>query len=366
MLTDVSSLINRIVENLRKISSQVDCAVACVSGGVDSTVSAVLAKMVLGDKVHPVFIDTGFMRSNEAMRVVESLKELLKIEVYDFSESFVSRLEEISDAEEKRRVFRGLFYEAVKSIASEKGCSWIVQGTIKADVVETLGKLKTQHNVLDKQTLEKYGFKVIEPLVDLYKHEVRAVAELLNIPKAITHRQPFPGPGLLVRAVGKPTREKIRIVRELTDIVENLLSGKGFSQYFPAVWEYRVQDTVRRGDLEYWVFDVKVTGVTSGRRTYGHPVVVSSWPSSMDVYDVYKLVNTEDHPHVLVKLHEKTSGSYVAALRVVKTVDFMTAEVPRVNPGELRELVQAISEHPEIRLVALDVTPKPPATIEYE
>ncbi|MEM4717510.1 MAG: hypothetical protein QXE81_01965 [Desulfurococcaceae archaeon] len=160
-----------------------------------------LSRKILGEKVYSVFIDTGFMRANESYNVKRSLEGIMDIEVYDFSENFISKLEGVSDAEEKRRLFRSVFYESVKKIANEKKCNWIIQGTIKADVIETISGLKSQHNVLDKATLERYGYSVIEPLIDLYKHEVRALAEYLGIPRFIAQRQPFPGPGLLIRTV---------------------------------------------------------------------------------------------------------------------------------------------------------------------
>jgi GMP synthase (glutamine-hydrolysing) len=227
MSLDVSAILNRIYEKLLSLSKEIDCAIACISGGVDSTTSAVVAKKVLGDKLYGVFIDTGFMRSGEGVRVKEALRSLIDIEIYDFSEEFISRVEGLEDAEEKRKMFRNLFYTAVKRIASEKGCSWVVQGTIKADIVETVGGVKTQHNVLTEELLKRYGIRVIEPLADLYKHEVRALAKHLGLPSWLVNRQPFPGPGLLVRVVGRVYREKLELVRRLTTVVEEKLLLKG-------------------------------------------------------------------------------------------------------------------------------------------
>ncbi|MEM1612085.1 MAG: GMP synthase [Desulfurococcaceae archaeon] len=362
----VEKLVASIVENLKAVASNIDCAVACVSGGIDSTTSAILAKRALGDVVYPVFIDTGFMRLNEATRVRAALSGLITLEVYDFSEYFLSRLEGLNDAEEKRIAFRDLFYTAVKKVAEEKGCSWVVQGTIKADVVETVGGVKTQHNVLNEQLLGKYGLMVIEPLVDLYKHEVRAVARYLGLPEYITERQPFPGPGLLVRTVGRLRRNKLELVRKLTDVVENSFVNKGYSQYFPAVWEYSVVESSSTNGVEYSVHGVKVTGVFEGKRSYGHPLVVEKWPRNVDVYGLYREFDTVEYPHILVTLAEKESGSYLVALRVVKTENFIVAEVPRIEFGVLRALADRILENPEVKAVAFDVTPKPPATIEYE
>lgn len=364
----MSARLERIIRELReKYLENVNCAVACVSGGVDSTVAAIVAKMALGEKVYPVFIDTGFMRENEASAVQSALRGLLDLEVYDFSERVVSAVEGLEDAEEKRKAFRDAFYSAVKAVAREKGCDWVVQGTIKADVVETVGMIKTQHNVLSQELLQRYGLRVIEPLVDLFKHEVRELAGFLGLPKSIVERQPFPGPGLLVRAVGKLTREKLELVRKITSVVEPYFEGKGFSQYFPALWEYNVIEEGEVNGLEYSVFGVKVTGVVSGKRTYGYPVVVTNWRGALQgAYSVYKLFDTQNHPHVLVQLLDKGKGEYLIALRVVLTRDFMSAEVPLISREEVDQLVNEVLKYPSIRAIALDVTPKPPATIEYE
>lgn len=355
-----------IIEGLRALSNKIDCAVACISGGVDSTTAAVLARMALGEKVHPVFIDTGFMRLNEAERVRCALRGLIDVEVHDYSESFISRVEGLSDAEEKRTAFRDCFYTTVREIAQGKGCSFVVQGTIKADVIETVGGIKTQHNVLNRELLLKYGLEVIEPLAGLYKQEVRAIAKRIGLPGYIVERQPFPGPGLLIRAVGRLYREKLELVRRITDLVEVALAGRGISQYFPAVWEHEVLEASRFNGLEYEVFTVRTTGVSGGKRSYGHPVVIKRWPDGADPYGVYKRFDTQRHPHVLVSLAERGTGSYLLALRAVVTEDFIRAEVPRIDPIELEPLVREILRSREVRAVALDVTPKPPATIEYE
>ena len=367
MALDVEALLDRVYERLRPLSREVDCAIACISGGVDSTTSAVIAKRILGERVHGVFIDTGFMRAGEGERVREALRGLIDVEVYDFSEEFISRVEGLEDAEEKRKAFRDLFYTAVKRVASEKGCSWVVQGTIKADVVETLRGIKTQHNVLTEELLKRYGLRVIEPLVDLYKHEVRALAKHLGLPSWLIDRQPFPGPGLLVRVVGKVYREKLELVRRLTALVEERLSGKGVSQYFPAVWEHSVVDVGEERGFVYEVHGVKVTGVVEGRRSYGHPVVVRKVPGGVDIYSLYREFNTTTHPHVLVEVESRDSGRYVVAIRAVLTQDFMTANVAKLGVDELKHLAREImSLEPSVKMVAYDITPKPPATIEYE
>lgn len=359
--------VEELVEGLRTRYKDVECAVACVSGGIDSTVSAIIARMALGDRVYPVFIDTGFMRLGEGQAVKRALAGLLDVELYDFSEDVVSSIEGLSDAEEKRKAFRDAFYRAVKRIADEKGCSWVVQGTIKADIVETVGGVKTQHNVLNEELMRRYGLRVIEPVADLYKHEVRELARALGLPEHLIARQPFPGPGLLVRAVGRLHREKLELVRWANAIVEELLGHEGFSQYFAAAWEYEVAGGgAVEGLGEYVVFTVGVTGVLQGSRTYGRPVLVKAPHLTEALFEVYKRFNALEHPHVLVELAERGRGDYLVAVRAVASKDFITAEVPRVSAGLLRAVAKRLINVPGVRAVAFDVTPKPPATIEYE
>jgi GMP synthase (glutamine-hydrolysing) len=364
---DIVFIANKIIEKLSVLRTEVDCAIACVSGGIDSTTSAIIAKKALGEKVYPIFIDTGFMRMNEGIKVKKALEGLLDLEIHDYAEQFISRIEGLEDAEEKRIAFREMFYTVVKKIADEKGCSWVVQGTIKADVIETVGGIKTQHNVLTNAILQKYGFKVIEPLIDLYKNEVRALAKYLGLPNWLIERQPFPGPGLLIRTVGKLYREKLELVRRLTDLVEQWFSERGFSQYFPAVWEYDVVEHRDSKELSYDVYKVMVTGVLEGKRTYGHPVIVRGSSISVDLYNVYKLFEPKLYPHILIEIGGRDRGRYVVAIRIVKTENFIVADVGRVGIDELKKFAETVMMlEPEVRVVAYDVTPKPPATIEYE
>lgn len=365
-MINVDTIVNKIIETIRSSYKDIDCAVACVSGGVDSTVSAIIAKKALGEKIYPVYMNTGFMRINEGEKVKEALKNIIDLEIYDFSKEIISSIEGLEDAEEKRIAFRDAFYKSVKKIADMKKCGWVVQGTIKADVVETVGGVKTQHNVLNEELLKRYGLKVIEPLIDLYKHEVRAIARYLGLPNWLAERQPFPGPGLLVRTVGKLYLEKLELVRKTTAIVEEKLSGKGYSQYFSAAWEYQVLERNKVSDIEYEVFKVKATGVLDGKRIYGHPVIVRKYQQDVDIYTLYKKFNPETYPHVLIELVSKKDGEYVVAIRIVKTEDYMTAEIPRVDLDELRSLGKELLFLPKVKIVALDITPKPPATIEYE
>lgn len=190
------AVIDRVIENIRSLP--IKCALAAISGGVDSTTAAVLVRRAIGDRLRAVFIDTGFMRMNEPMHVRESLKDILTIEVIDARDRFYRELLGLSDAEEKRVRFRETFYTVLSEVAREYGCDWLVQGTIAPDWIETRGGIKTQHNVLEQigiDTASKYGFKLLEPLKEFYKDQVRELARALGIPIGIVNRQPFPGPG---------------------------------------------------------------------------------------------------------------------------------------------------------------------------
>ncbi|MEL9970484.1 MAG: ATP-binding protein, partial [Metallosphaera sp.] len=190
--------------------------VAAVSGGVDSTTAAVIMYRILGDKVTPVMLDTGFLRENEAERVKSSLSNIIPLEIEDVSEMFMKGLEGIGDAEAKRKKFRELFYSTISNIVSKYNSKFLVQGTIAADWIETKGGIKTQHNVLVQlgiNTEKTWGFSLIEPLADLYKNEVRELARYIGLPREISERQPFPGPGLLIRCVGVLTKDKLEVAR---------------------------------------------------------------------------------------------------------------------------------------------------------
>lgn len=357
--------IEATLSHLERSYSSVNCAIACVSGGVDSVTATVIAKMALGDKVVPVFIDTGLMRCGEAEAVRSALSGLIDLAIYDYSNFIVSRLDGLSDAEEKRRAFRELFYNAVSDIARRHGCSHVIQGTTKADVVETLGGVKTQHNVLTQELLLKYGLRVIEPLRDLFKDQVKALAHHLGVPSSIVQRQPFPGPGLLIRAVGKFNRDKLNLVKYITKVVDERLSKCSYSQYFPAVWEYDVVNEGYLGSSLFKVFSVKTTGVVGGSRVYGHPVLVEGFDES-NVVKLHEWFDAVKHPHILISLASKDSGKYFVAVRVVETRDYVTASVPVIERSLLLKLAEELLESPGVRAVGYDVTPKPPATIEYE
>ena len=308
---DPREFVERAVEEIRRTVGDARAVAAC-SGGVDSTVAAVLARRALGDRLVAVYINDGFRREGEPEWAVSMLQRLgLNVLLVDARREFLEAVRGLRDAEEKRKAFRHTFYSVLGRVAREVGARYLVQGTIAADVVETVRGVKTQHNVLVQLGLDPrtYGFEVVEPLRELYKPQVRELARFLGLPPEISERMPFPGPGLLVRIVGEVTEEKLEIVRKATRIVEEEFAGLGAFQAFAAVLEGRA------------------TGIVGGERRYG----------------------------------------YMVAVRAVRSEDALTAE-PLEAPFELlRRVAERITrEVPGVVRVLYEVTGKPPATIEYE
>src|SRR5512136_742132 len=226
-------------------------ALIAVSGGVDSTVSAAITYRAIGGNLSCVFIDDNFMRLGEPQRVKQLLSSpplSLPVKVQDERVRFMAALKGLKDAEDKRKAFRDTFYKALSDAAKREKCRILVQGTIRADVEETTAGVKTQHNILEQigiNPVEKYGYNVVEPLVALYKWQVREVARLIGMPEELSERQPFPGPGLSVRVVGEITPEKLDEEKKATVVTEELLSPLKPSQFFAAIFG---SDPARKND----------------------------------------------------------------------------------------------------------------------
>lgn len=375
------SFVKEVIEEIKKLP--IDCIVSAVSGGVDSTTAAVITYRVVGNRLRPFFIDTGFMRVNEPENVVNTLRKFLpNIELIDVKEEFYKKLAGHNDAEVKRKVFRETFYSIFSRLVKECGCSWILQGTIAPDWIETRSGIKTQHNVLEQigiDTEKTFGFKLLEPLKYLYKDQVRQVAKYLGLPESIINRQPFPGPGLLIRCVGEFNLEKLEVVRKATCIVEKELESLGLNQWFAAAWEVdkcvdenltcRLREKYGR-DVKIEIFSkVKATGVKGDSRIYGSIALIDGELSEDELYRIYLDVATlkGDIAHIIYKISPERSGKYFVSVRAVLTTDFMTADVARISMDKLRKISEEILNNiPEVACVGYDVTPKPPATIEYE
>lgn len=389
--------VERQIREIRRIIGDGRALIA-VSGGVDSSTCAVLTHMAIGDNLICVILDDAFMRLNEPERVAETLSNPplnLPIRIERVQDRFLKALKGLREAEEKRKAFRETFYRVLSEIAKREGCEYLVQGTILADIIETKGGIKTQHNVLEQiglNTRDLYGFKVVEPLASLLKWQVREVARYLKIPPEISERQPFPGPGLSVRVVGEIKEDKLAALKKATNIVEEKMAPYKPSQYFAAIIDNsfkpvtEVERIIKAASLilgvspesiSLRVFEDKATGIRGGTRKYGDILAIKCsisgevyMPPLNKLLEVQKAI-LEENQHIARILYlvseAERAGLYSIAIRAVKTEDFLTAEVAEIPWSCLRETAEEIlNTCPEVSSIYFDVTPKPPATIEME
>ncbi len=293
-----------------------------ISGGVDSLVAAKLLHQAIGKQLHPVFVDTGLLRKNEVMNVSSFLRNngFSTLVVVDAKKTFLQRLKGIHDPEKKRTIighsFIDIFQNAVKKNLKKYPISFLAQGTIYLDRIESAAtsdvaaKIKSHHNL----TLpERLNLKILEPLRDLYKDEVRSLGKALSIPQTLLRRHPFPGPGLAVRIVGDITQERLRILRDADAIFIEELERSGDYQ---KIWQAFAA-----------LLPLKVVGVMGDARTY----------------------------------------EYIISLRAVTSVDGMSADWYKIPPATLEKISSAIvGSVAGVNRVLYDITQKPPATIEYE
>jgi len=308
---DAKKFVENSLIDIRKIVGDRKLISAC-SGGVDSTVTTALVHKAVGDKLVAVFIDDGLRREGEPEFVVRTLKNLnIRTKYIDAKEEFFAVLKGKTDAEEKRKAFRDKFYKTLGKAAKEEQIEFIAQGTIKADVIETVKGIKSQHNVLEQIGINPqiYGYKIIEPLRELFKPDVRKVGRELGLPEEVSERMPFPGPALSLRVLGEVTLEKVAIVRKATEIVEEETKKLGTFQNF----------AVLHND--------KATGIKKGERVYGNIITV----------------------------------------RIVDSTDAVTAKARHVPYEVLMRISERITgEIPSVVRCLYDITDKPPSTIEFE
>lgn len=319
---------NVIEEQVARIRAQIgDGKVICaLSGGVDSAVAGALVQRAVGDQLTCVFVDHGLLRAGEAEQVEKDFVAAtgVKLHVVDAVQRFADALDGVSDPEQKRKIigreFIRVFEQAARDVVAKEGSDevkFLVQGTLYPDVVESGGgtgaaTIKSHHNVGGLP--DDLAFELVEPLRALFKDEVRAVGVQLGLPEAMVYRQPFPGPGLAIRIVGAVTPQRLEILRAADAIARAELTAAGLDR---DIWQCPV----------VLLADVRSVGVQGDGRTYGHPVV----------------------------------------LRPVSSEDAMTADWTRLPYDVLAKISTRITnEVPEVNRVVLDVTSKPPGTIEWE
>jgi len=396
---DPKSFVEARIEGVKKAIGN-ERALVAVSGGVDSVTCAVLTHKAIGENLVCVILDDAFMREGEPEHVAEILSKPpfnVPMKIVEVGERFLEAMKGLRDAEEKRKKFRETFYQVLSETAKKEGCRILVQGTIRADIDETVGGVKTQHNVLEQMginPMERFGFKVVEPLVTLYKEQVRMVARYLGLTAEFSERQPFPGPGLSVRVVGEIRPDKLEIVKKATAIVERELAQHKPSQYFAVIIDTQevlqksviahVQEAAARllnvpsRKIHVKVFKDKATGVKGGERRYGEIVGMKVETMNGRVHQtvIQNLVSLQariitENPAVarvfyaVKDLPEKKP--YVIGIRAVQTKNFLTAQVSGIPWTTLDRVAEkVIEECLNVSTVYYDVTPKPPATIEME
>jgi GMP synthase (glutamine-hydrolysing) len=311
-----------VLSKIEKIKEEVkdDLVILGLSGGVDSTVCAAILSLAIKDRLTCIFVDTGLLRKNEALEVMSGYGVLSNLNIIkvDAKERFYQALKDISDPEEKRKVIGRVFFEVFEAEkAKHQDARYLAQGTIYPDVIESLSvmgpseTIKSHHNVggLPKQST----FKVLEPLRELFKDEVRRVGLSLGLDKQLVYRHPFPGPGLGVRIIGEITEEKVKILQQADSI------------FIEELRKHQLYDKVSQAFVV--LLPVKTVGVMGDRRTY----------------------------------------EQVACIRSVNTHDFMTADVSRL-PYDFLDIVSTriVNEVKGINRVVYDITSKPPGTIEWE
>ena len=308
---NTESFINERVKEIKDTVGE-GTAINALSGGVDSSTVTMLGHRALGKRLKTVFIENGLMRAGEPEQVSGFFRALgVSVEIVNARKEFFAALKGITDPEEKREAITQTFYRDVFGrIVKESGAKYLLQGTILTDVDETVAGIKRQHNVFEQLGIDPqqaFGYRIIEPLIQLRKDGVRKVGKALGLPADLFDRIPFPGPALSARVIGAVTPERIETVRKATVVVERLLKGTPSFQYMAILHEDRV------------------TGMRDGKRDFGQQIEIRCWDS----------------------------------------LDARTATPTRLSFDTLEQLArEVIREVPGVVSVTYNIAPKPPSTIE--
>ncbi len=296
-----------------------DKAITALSGGVDSFVAATIAAKAVGDRLFAVYVDTGLMRKGETEQVRKTAEEVgVNLSVIEAKDEFLKALENVDDPERKRKIIGELFVRIFERESKKSGAKYLIQGTIAPDWIESGGMgrdtIKSHHNVGGLP--ENMDLKLCEPLRELYKHEVRMIAQSLGLPESVYARQPFPGPALAIRGVGAITEEKVDIVREACAVVEEEIDNAAKEGKIERPWQYFAA-----------LLPSKTVGVRGDERAY----------------------------------------QYVVIVRAVRSLDGMTVDFSKLPPELLGKISTRITnEIRSVGRVVYDITNKPPGTVEME
>jgi len=308
---DYKKFIDEQIANIKNAVGK-EKTINALSGGVDSSVVTILGHRAIGDQLKTVFIDNALMRKDEPQQTVRTFADMgIDVELVDARQEFLSALAGLTDPEEKRQAITDTFYSKVFGrLMKQSGAKFLLHGTILTDIEETVAGIKRQHNILAQMgidTEEAYGYSVLEPLATLRKDGVREVAKLLDLPAEISQRIPFPGPALATRIVGEVTPQRLETVREATAIVEEELADSEAFQYMAVLLNDRA------------------TGIRDNKREFGQIIVV----------------------------------------RCIESIDARTASITQLPWDKLSRICERITRINGVNRCLYDLTPKPPATIEY-
>ena len=298
--------INEKIKDIQDIVGD-GMAINALSGGVDSSTVTMLGHRALGNSLKTVFVENGLMRDGEAEQVVGLFQEFgVKVDVVDARQEFFAALEGVVDPEEKREAITQTFYRTVFGrMVKESGARYLLQGTILTDVDETVAGIKRQHNVFEQLGIdpqEAFGYRIIEPLVQLRKDGVRMIGKALGLPAELFERIPFPGPALAARVIGEVTPERIETVRQATVIVEQLLKATDAFQYMAILHKDRV------------------TGMRDGNRDFGQQIEVRCW-ESVDA-------RTATPTHLSFEILEKLASEIIRDVPGIVSVTYNIASKP--------------------------------------